>query len=97
MAQYAATSSVTNIYREPNVDSDLLGQINSENNVAGIEHGLLFSRIIYNTYEGFCETRNLNFENGSDLEKERDSQVMISVPRECAVALYNSLKFSLKT
>ena len=95
--QYASTSSTTNIYKEPSIDSDLLGQINAETNVAVVEHGLLFSRIIYNLYEGFCETRNLNFENSGDSDKEKESQVMISVPRECAVALYNSLKFSLKT
>ena len=97
MAEQAKTKCVINVYYEPSIDSALVTQINKESNVAVIEHGLLFSRIVFNEYEGFCETRNLTFENGDVNTRHKETKITISIPVECACELYNALKFSLKT
>ena len=96
MVQYAKTNHIVNVFDEPDVESDLIAQINPDTSVAVIEHGCMWSRIIKDSYDGFCKTEYLNFENGSELVSEKESDLLISIPRECACALYNALKFSLK-
>ena len=94
MAESAKTSTVTNLFAEPSIEASLLTRISSETNVAVIEHGSLWSKIILNEFEGFCETKNLSFENSGD---NTEDAIMISLPKDCACALYNALKFSLQT
>lgn len=96
MVQYAKTNRVVNIFDEPDVESDLIAQIDPGTSVAVVEHSCVWSRIIKDSYDGFCKTDNLNFENVSEPASEKESDLFISIPRECACALYNALKFSLK-
>jgi len=96
MAEYANAKELTPIFAEPSINSELIAQIDLGSTVAVIEHGVLFSKIVKNSYEGFCETRYLSFENSGDINRDRVSPVMISLPADCACALYNALKFSLK-
>ena len=96
MAEYAKTNGITNLFAEPSIDSMLITQIDLETSVAVVEHGSLWSKIIFNTYEGFCETQNLSFENCGDNNTDKTSKITISLTRETACVLYNALKFSLK-
>lgn len=97
MVEYASTNCVTNIFDEPNAKSDLITQIDDNSSVAVLEHGCMWSKIIKDAYVGFCKTENLKFENNSeDLLGDKESTIMISIPRDCACALYNALKFSFK-
>lgn len=95
MTKYAVTNSVTNIFEEEDSDSDLLAQIDPGTSVAVVQHGCVWSKIIKDLYEGYCKTEHLNFENKGE-PSEKESLLMISIPRDCACALYNALKFSLK-
>lgn len=96
MVEYVKTSCVTNVFRDLDTNSDLVTQIGPNTSVAVVEHGCMWSKIIKDSYEGFCKTDNLNFENGSEPISDKYSELMISIPRDCACALYNALKFSLK-
>ena len=96
MAQYAKTNAATNIFAEPDVDSRLVAIVDKDSNVAVIEHSSLWSKIVFNSYEGFCETENLILENGGDHHTYKESTIPISLPKDLACALYNALKFSLK-
>lgn len=96
MTEYATTNGITNVFQEEDNDSDLVVQLDKNATVAVIQHGCFWSKIIKDSYEGFCKTANLIFENGSAKDGSKESTIMISIPRDCACALYNALKFSLK-
>ena len=97
MVEYAITTDITNVFNDPDAKSDLITQINNNSSVAVLEHGCMWSKIIKDAYVGFCKTENLKFENNSDiLLQDKESTITISIPRDCACALYNALKFSLK-
>lgn len=96
MTQYASTLCQTNIHREPDAKSDLIAQIEANSTVAVIEHGCMWCKIVKDCYEGFCKTENLKFENGSTIDDEEEDTITISIPRDCACALYEALKFSLQ-
>lgn len=96
MTEYASLITTTNIFREPDAKSDLITQINANSTVAVIEHGCMWCKIIKDSYEGFCKTEHLKFENSDVVQETKESTIMISIPRDCACALYNALKFSLK-
>lgn len=96
MTEYALTTSTANIFREPDLESDLITQIDANSTVAVVEHGCMWCKIIKDSYEGFCKTENLKFEDSGAEQDTKKSTIMISIPRDCACALYNALKFSLK-
>ena len=95
MAEYAITIGVANLFREPDINSDLVTQLEVNANVAVVEHNCLWSKIVKDSYEGFCKTELLKFEN-NNATTEKQSNIVINIPRDCACALYNALKFSLK-
>ena len=56
-----------------------------------IEMGEIWSRVTYGDKSGYVMTKYLDTNVG-----EKVSKLMISIPRDCAVALYEALKYSLK-
>ena len=97
MTEYALTSVATSVFKDRDIHSDLKAQLSPGSNVAVLEHDVTWSKIIKDKYEGYCKTDNLIFENGSaEMEPDKESNLMICIPRDCACALYNALKFSLK-
>ena len=96
MVEYASTNGITNVFTEPSINADLVTQVSSGNRVAILEHGSLFCKIVINAYEGFCETKLLSFENTNKESQYKEGPIVISLPKDCASALYNALKFSLR-
>lgn len=79
-----------NIRKEKDINSFKVGSIPSGEKVAITEHGEDWCKIAYNSYTGYVMTKFLKFEGGGD-----DSNVVITLSRENAEALYEALKLSL--
>lgn len=96
MVEYAKTKCVINLFSDSDAKSDLITQINTNMDVAVLEHGCMWCKIIKDSYVGFCKTKHLEFENSSKDFQSKESSITISIPRDCACALCNALKFSLE-
>lgn len=62
--------------------------------VAVLEQNDNWCKVTYNNYTGYVMKAYLSFDNSDSGEKT--SKIMLSLPRDCAQALYEALKYSLK-
>ena len=79
-----------NLRREKSTVSDRLAVIPNGTKVAVTEHGDTWCKVVYNQYTGYAMTKFLKFESGGE-----DTNVVITLTRENALALYEALKLSL--
>ena len=72
-------------------DADRVTLLNKGDNVAVLEKtSKLWWKVAHNEFSGYVKTKYLKSEN------EDFGDVIISMPRECALALYEALKFALE-
>ena len=95
MSELAHAAHDFTLHADADEYSDSLAEIKQDTVVAVVEYGDVWCKIIRDLYEGFCKTNDLQFENDG-MNEHKTSPLMISIPRDCAYALYNALKFSLK-
>ena len=82
----------TSIMYQPTKESDVLSTLNSGDVVAILEKtNLLWWKVAHNEYTGYIYTKYLASENVNEI-----GDVMISMPRDCALALFKALEFALK-
>ena len=80
------------IMYEPKKDSDIMATLKGGDVVAVLDKSnLLWWKVAHNEYTGYIYTKYLMGENVNEL-----GDVMISIPRDCALALFKALEFALK-
>lgn len=73
-------------------DSDVMTTLKQGDVVAVIEKpSKLWWKVAHNEFTGYVKTKFLKSEDENDL-----IDIMICVPRDCAMTLYKALEFSLK-
>lgn len=91
VVEYATvTGGALNVRKEKSTSSARLTVLPLGTRVAVTEHGGEWSKIIYNSFTGYVMTKYLNFEGS-----EQDKNIVITLSRENALALYEALKLSL--
>lgn len=80
-----------NLRSEKSTSSERITQIPSGATVGVVEHGSEWCKVVYNAYTGYAMTKFLGFEDSSD----KNSNISITLPHDCALALYEALKSSL--
>lgn len=83
-----------NMREAESTSSNKITQIPNGATVAVVEHKDKWCKVTYNDYTGYVMTEYLSFNNSDGDQKE--SKLMLSIPRDCALALYEALKYSLK-
>lgn len=82
----------TPLMSQPSRDSDVLTVLNRSDVVAVFEKtNLLWWKVAYNEFTGYVYTKYLTSENDNEL-----GDTVISIPRDCALALLKALEFALK-
>lgn len=77
---------------EASKESDVMTTLNSGDVVAVLEKpNLLWWKVAHNEYTGYIRSKYLAGENVNEI-----GDVMISMPRDCALALFKALEFALK-
>ena len=90
MVEYATVQGGTlNMRSGKGTNYPRVAQIPNGATVAVVDHGNEWSKVTYNNYTGYVMTEFLSFD-------EEDGEVMLTIPREIALALYEALKTSLK-
>ena len=90
MVEYAKVKGGTlNMRSGKGTNYPRVAQIPNGATVAVVDHGNEWSKVTYNNYTGYVMTEFLSFD-------EEDGDVMLTIPREIALALYEALKTSLK-
>jgi len=79
-----------NLRKEKNTGSNRITILPAGSRVAVTEHGNEWCKIVYNSFTGYAMTKYLNFESDG-----QDENVVITISRENALALYEALKLSL--
>ena len=79
-----------NLREDTDIKSNRITSIPSGSNVAVIEKGLVWCKVIYNAYTGYVMTKFLQMESDNDGE-----MITISISKEAAKELYDALKLSL--
>lgn len=79
-----------NLRAGKSASSQKLAQIPDGTKIAVTEHGDEWCKIVYNSFTGYVMTKYLKFESTGE-----DNKVVISLSRDCALALYEALKLSL--
>ena len=79
-----------NMRKETDIKSARITSIPSGSNVAVIEKGSDWCKVVFNAYTGYVMTKYLQFESDDD-----DEMVTISISKEAAKELYEALKLSL--
>lgn len=92
MVEYAIVSGGSlNLREEKSVNSTRLTSIPNNTRIAVISNENEWCKIVYNSYTGYVLTKYLKFESGGD-----DNNVLITISRDDALALYEALKLSLE-
>ena len=79
-----------NMRADTDVKSNRITIIPDGANVAVVERGLVWCKVIYNAYTGYAMTRYLKFDSEGE-----DETITITISKQTAKELYNALKLSL--
>ena len=89
--EYATVIGGTlNMREDTDIKSNRITGIPNGSNVAVIEKGLVWCKVIYNAYTGYAMTKFLQFDSEGE-----DELVTICLSKESADELYEALKLSL--
>ena len=80
-----------NMRADTDIKSNRITIIPDGADVAVIDKGLVWGKVIYNAYTGYVMLKYLKF--SSD---EADEVVTLNISKSCAEELYEALKFSLE-
>lgn len=78
-----------NMREDTDIKSNRITSIPNGSDVAVLEKGLVWCKVVYNAYTGYVMAQFLKFEGDSD------DNVTISISKEAAKELYDALKLSL--
>ena len=90
MTQDAKVLQNTPLYPEPDVISIPLFDLIENTDVKVLKKNDVWCFVEYNFTTGYCKRKDLG------ILSEKTSNIMISIPKEHAVSLYEALKFALK-
>ena len=79
-----------NMRADTDVKSNRITIIPDGANVAVVERGLAWCKLIYNAYTGYAMTRYLKFDSEGE-----DETITITISKQTAKELYDALKLSL--
>ena len=79
-----------NMRADTDVKSNRITIIPDGANVAVVERGLVWCKLIYNAYTGYAMTRYLKFDSEGE-----DETITITISKQTAKELYDALKLSL--
>ena len=79
-----------NMRADTDIKSNRITIIPNGANVAVIEKGLVWCKLIYNAYTGYAMTRYLEFDSEGE-----DEAITICISKETAKELFDALKLSL--
>ena len=89
--EYATVIGGTlNMREDTDIKSNRITGIPNGSNVAVVEKGLVWCKVIYNAYTGYAMTKFLQFDSEGE-----DELVTICLSKESADELYEALKLSL--
>jgi len=80
-----------NMRSDTDIKSNRITTIPNGSNVAILERGLVWAKVIYNAYTGYVMVKYLKFDS-----QDEDEVVTINISRSCANELYEALKLSLE-
>lgn len=76
----------------PSKDSDIITTLHEGDMVAVVEKdSCLWWKVAHNEYTGYVYSKHLLSDNVNEI-----GDVVVSLPRDCALALYKALEFVLK-
>lgn len=80
------------IMYNPSKDSDIMTTLKQGDVVAVVDRSSkLWWKVAHNEYTGYVKSKFLKSEDENDL-----IDIMICIPRDCAMTLYKALEFSLR-
>ena len=80
----------TQFYPVPDIESAPILEIPEHVEVSIISTNDVWCKVIYVIYTGYIKRKDLS------ISSEKSSNIVISIPKEHAVSLYEALKFVLK-
>jgi len=80
-----------NMRSDTDIKSNRITTIPNGSNVAILERGLVWAKVVYNAYTGYVMVKYLKFDS-----QDEDEVVTINISRSCANELYEALKLSLE-
>lgn len=79
-----------NLRKDSDIKSDRITSIPNGSTVAVLEKGLVWGKVIYNSYTGYVMVQYLEFDSESE-----DDAITLNLSKSCAGELYEALKQSL--
>lgn len=80
----------TPFYLEPDITKTPMFILPRDVEVTMLSKNDVWYKVEYRTYKGYIKRKD------ASISSEKFSKIMISIPKEHAVSLYEALKFSLK-
>ena len=80
-----------NMRQDTDIKSNRITIIPNGSDVAVLEKGLVWCKVVFSAYTGYVMTKFLKFESDSD-----DEAITINLSKESAEELYEALKLLLK-
>ena len=82
-----------NMRQDADIKSERVTLIPNGSKIAVVEEGSQWCKAVYNEYTGYVMTQFLKFDGDDEKPAEK---ITITISKDCALAIYEALKFSLK-